>query len=530
MLFTVLNARSNPPSDSREKAFLVRDNWNDWGKYQTQFFLYVSDENGTLHDIGSVKIGEMGLQPDNIVKAGSRSPSLQESFESLDNRYFSVGQSETYYEALNQLSKTLQLSLLKGLRDCAYDSAIFNMAEQEDVMAESLLRSVSRENVLNRFHRLASGDAKLTEFQFAYTLPPIDLNAVSPRISFLVSPKSEPPTNVHVLIGRNGVGKTRCIQSMASAICSGSDGAEEFGSFERLGINRDDWSFAGLIFVSFSAFDSFLLPQSSARGLKAAMVGLRHSNDNDTKNETSIVNRTIDPRSLTIKTPNELANDFCSSFGKCRTGLRAERWLSAVKTLGNDPLFADAGISELLEAADDEWPNAGKSLFGRLSSGHAIVLLTITRLVELVDERTFVIVDEPEGHLHPPLLSTLIRAISDLLISRNGVALIATHSPVVLQEVPKSCVWILQRSGNTCAVERPPIETFGENVGFLTSTVFGLEVTSSGFHQLLKQAVENGNITYEMVLSHFGEQLGAEAKALVRSILDSRQVSNGEEP
>lgn len=47
------------------------------------------------------------------------------------------------------------------------------------------------------------------------------------------------------------------------------------------------------------------------------------------------------------------------------------------------------------------------------------------------------LIDEPEGHLHPPLLSAFVRALSELLVNRNGVAIIATHSPVVLQEVPR---------------------------------------------------------------------------------------------
>ncbi len=119
----------------------------------------------------------------------------------------------------------------------------------------------------------------------------------------------------------------------------------------------------------------------------------------------------------------------------------------------------------------------GEALFRRLSSGHKIVLLTITRLVETVVERTIVLLDEPEAHLHTHLLAAFIRALSDLLIQQNGVAIIATHSPVVLQEVPKSCVWKLRRSGSVSKAERPEYETFGENVGILTREVFGLEVT-----------------------------------------------------
>ena len=104
------------------------------------------------------------------------------------------------------------------------------------------------------------------------------------------------------------------------------------------------------------------------------------------------------------------------------------------------------------------------------------MLLSVTKLVGTVEEKTLVLIDEPESHLHPPLLSAFIRVVSDLLINRNGVAIIATHSPVVLQEVSKSCVWIVGRRGSSCSADRPEVETFAENVGTLTREVFGLEV------------------------------------------------------
>lgn len=64
-----------------------------------------------------------------------------------------------------------------------------------------------------------------------------------------------------------------------------------------------------------------------------------------------------------------------------------------------------------------------------------------------------------------------MRALSTLLIKKNSVAIITTHSPVVLQEVPKNCVYLLSQT----KAERLDIETFGESVSTLTRDVFGLE-------------------------------------------------------
>lgn len=150
----------------------------------------------------------------------------------------------------------------------------------------------------------------------------------------------------------------------------------------------------------------------------------------------------------------------------------------------------------------------------------------MSRLIETVEEKTLVLIDEPEAHLHPPLLSAFVRSLSDLLVQRNGVAIIATHSPVVLQETPRSCVWILGRSGWVVRADRPQSETFGENVGVLTREVFALEVNDSGFYALLSSVVAGG-ASYEAVLLQFGNQLGAEARAIVRALIAHRDSIRG---
>ena len=136
-----------------------------------------------------------------------------------------------------------------------------------------------------------------------------------------------------------------------------------------------------------------------------------------------------------------------------------------------------------------------------------------------------VLIDEPEAHLHPPLLSAFTRTLSDLLIDTNSVAIIATHSPVVLQEVPKSCVWKLRRIGAEAKVERLSIESFGENVGTLTNEIFGLEVTESGYYKILTASVKE-NSSFRSVIRKFDGQLGMEAQAVVRSLIAINNPDN----
>jgi ABC-type multidrug transport system ATPase subunit len=147
-------------------------------------------------------------------------------------------------------------------------------------------------------------------------------------------------------------------------------------------------------------------------------------------------------------------------------------------------------------------------------------------LVDTIEEKTLVLMDEPESHLHPPLLSAFTRALSELLQDRNGVAIIATHSPVLVQEVPKSCVWKLTRLRTAGRSDRPERETFGENVGVLTREIFGLEVTKSGFHEVLQNAVDEGG-NFESIMLDYEDQLGIEAQALLRTLLATRNAAGG---
>jgi hypothetical protein len=496
---------------------LASDSWDDWYKFQTTFYLVVFDEEGIRREIGSVKIGQFGLLPAPRDQAGpgKRAPEVPPEFDALDERFFSLGQSEDYYAALSPLSRGFREEILRGMRDCAFNLDLFLSASTEDVMNESLLRSVSAQNVKGRLHRLSKGDAQLTPYNFSFSLSSSQSNSAGPTLSFNVQPESFPPTNLHVLIGPNGVGKTTSLGRVTHTVMTtppneSDDIARSFDPG-----TEDAWEFASLVSVAFSAFDPFLPIRDGAHGqngIRYAYVGLKKLDDE------SIV-------PLAPKSEFDLAHEFASSSEACWSGPKFDRWLRAISMLQGDPLFeeADIGAVGLSKLPSPERRQMAFDRFSTLSAGHKVVLLTMTRLVELVDERSLVLIDEPEAHLHPPLLAAFLRALSDLLIQRNGVAIIATHSPVVLQEVPKSCVWRLWRSGAEVGAERPTLETFGENVGILTREVFGLEVVRTGFHKMLSDVVDDDAVTYEDVLWRFRNQLGAEARSIARALVATRQ-------
>lgn len=521
MRFRVIPNGSRTPAEGRDIGYLWTDNWDDWFEFSTLYVLTYFDAEGVEHDLGGVKIGQFNMAE------GQRRPDLPTNFEHLDNRFFSLGQDADYYEEIGKLDSETAQALLSALNDVVANDELYLRAREEKVTGTSLMRSVNERTLVGQFRRIVAGGARLTDYAFRYRGPAqIDSEFDPVMLVFEVEPYSKPPSNIQVIIGRNGVGKSYLLNAMSRALVASEDDVEKNGEFiddsDEIDVELDS-PFANIVSVTFSAFDDFPIirqTKNATKGVRYTNIGLRkriRQSDDDGKPEWVTV----------TQEPSELTEEFIASAKACATGQqRRERWRRALRTLESDPLFEEADVTALLDA-DDLGRPAGR-LFRKLSSGHKIVLLTITKLVECVEERTLVLMDEPEAHLHPPLLAALVRAVSDLLINRNGVAVVATHSPVVLQEVPRSCVWKLRRHGGGAVVDRPEIETFAENVGRLTHEVFGLEVTRSGFHRMIAEAIGAGD-DFEDVLEKFDQEIGLEGRALISVRIAERDAADGED-
>ncbi|WP_318438127.1 AAA family ATPase [Photobacterium leiognathi] len=503
------DTRGVTPSRRPNTAYLKADNWDDYG-FKTTFALVIFDNNGTSHSLGRVKIGYTGQ------KEGWSADKIDKKFDNFEPQFFSLGQDEEYYSNIQELNPILRNNVLDSLNDIVKNDEARNYASKEEVFKTSLLRDVSLTSITGQFKRILDGGAKRTEFHFKYEIEQGPRTA-GLALEFHVDPDSNPPSNVHVLIGRNGVGKTHLLNNMVKALVDDEGLNKKVGAFS---IPCDEFGlpyslenlnhlFAGVVSVAFSAFDPFEPhpeKKDKSEGIRYSYVGLKRATNRGGERGT--------PMSRDMLT-NEFVKSVTASINKGKLN----RWLEAIRSLESDTLFKELALcQEFTEYSGSELELFARKTFNRMSSGHAIVLLTITKLVEKVEEKTLVLLDEPEAHLHPPLLSAFVRALSDLLSHRNGVAIIATHSPVILQEVPKSCVYKMNRSGLSAKPERPQIETFGENVGVLTREIFGLEVSESGYHKLLEKELKTSK-SYKRILRNFEGQLGSEAKGVLRSLI-----------
>lgn len=499
-------------------VYLMKCNWNDWYYWQTKYLLLYSDYKGNYITIGEVKIGQerMKLESECVSEEEKLSyckPMIADVFDGFSDDYFSLGQTENYYETLNLLPPGVKNAILRGMKDVSYDLNIFHKFHSHPAMTNSILREISTRHVYNSLHNLAKGLGNSEGFRFSYLFPFADHEDKEVRLSFSVDPNAMPPSNIHAIIGRNGVGKTTLFAGFIKGVIRHEAIDDKGVGFLQVPNYDDEWIsnpgyFTSLTLLSYSPFDKFgpVEEKEIPSGLKYEYIGLMEQ-----------VNKKLIPKSF-----DTLHKDFCDSVEECLIGARTKRWKDCLVILENDPLFKEVGISNLAEviinSTAKEWRHKVRIFLGKLSSGHLVTLISITKLIEVTEDRSLTLIDEPEAHLHPPLISAYIRAISHLMSERNGVAIVATHSPVVLQEVRSDCAWILNRTGKYVSANRPQIETFGENVGTLTREVFSHEVVNTGFYKMIADASEDYT-DFDALNTHFDEKLGGEARALARSLI-----------
>ncbi len=486
---------------------LRRDTWNDYG--------YVTLFHPTLH-LGAER--KLELDTVKIVKRGQRSDvyhsPLRGEFSQLRADYCSLGQSASYYEMLRAEGPGVYVPFLTALRDIAYLPEVEREFQEDPGVQTSLRRFASAANALRQARSLFHGapaQAEAGKLTFSHLLP-----GAQTATTFAFGELQDLPSRAVAVIGHNGSGKTQLLADLAALACAdarelqGEGFAERHGGFE-----GGPPSTGAVVAVSYSAFDEFPVPGQGA-GEEAALERTRlRAGEQPARPYNYMGLRQVDKGgelSDALKGIEQLEIEFAAARRLVSRRHREAVVRSALRQIASEPSFET--LASLLEQweAEPQWLEA----FRAYGAGQRIVLSIIVGLCAHLDRRALVLIDEPELHLHPPLAAALLRAVASILEHHDAFAVIATHSPVVLQEIPGRNVKIVSRHGSHVSIESPGIETYAENVGLLTQHVFNLDSSRTDYQARLQQLAPDHDLAWFETL--FGGRMSSQAKAIVMAI------------
>lgn len=458
---------------------LIKDEWNDYWSYKTLYAFYFYLQEGKPLYIGQIK----------ILDRRQGITELPDYFQDLDENFCSLGIDISYYENIKSNIPEYEL-ILDNLNDVAFYPSVAEDFEFLDGFKTSLLRSSEAEKAFKQAKKRLQGIDYKKPFIFNYAckLENADDNH---QVDFNFSKSEQLPNRIITLIGRNGTGKTQYLSNFALDLSGQKRTKESIGTFEP---TRP--LFSKIITVSYSVFDKFVRPKKE-KSFSYKYCGLR------------------DDKGLISQ--NKLREIYEQSITLIKKYDRQYVWQNSLINIIPNHILDIFYEDFFLKDISDDVVQKGKE---NLSSGQSILMFIITEIIANIRDESLILFDEPEMHLHPNAIANLIKTFQVILEKFDSYAVIATHSPIILQDIPSKFVRIFDREGNHPIIKKLSTECFGESITTITQNVFETIEVKESFKTFLKDKAQY--LSMEEVENIFDGKLSLNARLFLRTCYNSK--------
>ncbi|CAG4971965.1 ATP-dependent nuclease [Novilysobacter luteus] len=453
-VFEFTNALVLVPSDDR---------WNDFGVRSFVEFYFV--EAGVVRFSEKLKALVLG-EPERsfsealreLIRGGESSVRALEFVTVLPKL-------QNYRDLIETCGPAKARTVLRALRDAPFANmgarpAWLRRALRVPAMQEVLLRDSESYFAYYNLRTLFSGlGEQLDLASEAVDLAP---SQYLPSMQFRWNHNSPVPRRINVLVGENGLGKTECLKRVARALLRYNGDAVD-PAFGRPRFSR-------LLLIGTHGSQYVSSPEQPA----IPYFPVRMYSDLAHRSAELISRLLHEKESIARRSRLQIVVDgLRSSFadGQLRIKIRdgSEYAISAL-----EDLYVSESEQGRLRFVHDL--AMGRIVHGggahRLSSGHMQFLWLILNVCAHAENGSLVLIDEPETHLHPALISQLVALLNTVLRLTGSVSVLATHSAYLVREVPTDCVLVLSRHEGAVRAARPRLQTFGADIGSVSFFVF----------------------------------------------------------
>ncbi|WGE27692.1 AAA family ATPase [Edwardsiella tarda] len=466
--------------------------WDDFGYIITFQAYYV--KNNTKIKIGNVKILAKDCENTSVYfkeNGESIEPKIIKINRLLsEEKLVSIGKDMIYYKNINSLFNQREEDvdyLLESLCDAGYFYRNHDKYSKWGGYSDSLLREGGATVLLKKGYSIALGNySPRKEFNLLVDGLGNKFDPVS--FKFNVNGKIG-RSDVCLLIGKNGVGKTHILKRISEIISGTSTDKCAHPYFHKL------------IVIAYSPFDSFYTENEMfSKIVKKHSHGEVVNNKKSDKRKRLHVNAysyvgfrdqdgNFDLKYPVIKSVESVINiikyDYENMCLADKTKLEVLiETLSASISFDSISIFNDKGEEIFLTGNIKPSSLKTKIDFSKglvfrknseiipLSSGQKIYTYMIPAIISELEDESLLVIDEPELYLHPELEVELINMLKNILKEMNSFAIIATHSAILTREVERESVTILRKNNGKTSSFSSSIETYGESVDAIIAEVF----------------------------------------------------------
>lgn len=544
---------------------LLSDNWDDY-TYKTTFRTRARLD-GHMVDLGDIKVlldgfSETAKQLNELLKAEEWNglfpiPTLNYISVPSDIRFFQQIIGSCGAEVAGQVAELL--------RDASFQCRIkLDDAALGMTKLEGFDRSLQREpGAVKAFVDgwRVHNNTEIVVSDANFEFKSVRGNSLLLKLKF--SPHLALPSDINVVIGPNGVGKSQFLHSLiATWLGAAAKEKGDSGSFQALP------NFSQLIVVGYSPFERFPLRANSEHWRDSGAYryfGLRM--DGGGAGEDIRLSRTVpkidaarslincledDQRYSSIKSwSNKLRTMSCvlnTAFSfdyaavRVKDGVKPNRYLRSEALVDDLIVSVDedgarkkylvvhspavdeyllVGIKDAVVAEEGVAFFKGGRLV-RLSSGQRLFSYMVMCVLGSIRNNSLILVDEPEIFLHPTLEIEFLRMLKSILLHYKSKAILATHSLVAVRETPRHCVHVFEETlEEEIRVTQPPFQTFGSDVQRISSYVFGDKSVDKPYRQWLRE--RSGELGSPQALI---EKLGDEINEEMHIYLSALEVKS----